>query len=45
LCQILLLVIAVWALECDPLPKRLVLWLPHLAKYLTTRGRFISRYL
>jgi hypothetical protein len=45
LCRILLLVIAVWALECDPPPKRLVLWLPHLVKSLMTRGRFISRCL
>jgi hypothetical protein len=45
LCQILLVVIAVWALECDPLPKKLVLWLPHLKKFLTMRGRFILRCL
>jgi hypothetical protein len=45
LCRILLLVIAVWALECDPPTKRLVLWLPHLVKSLMTRGRFISRSL
>jgi hypothetical protein len=44
-CQILLLVIAVWVLECDPLPKKLVLWLPRSEKFLTTRGRFILRCL
>jgi hypothetical protein len=45
LCQILLLVIAVWVLECDLLSKRLRLWLLHLAKSPTTRNRFISRCL
>jgi hypothetical protein len=37
--------IAVWALECDPLPKKLMLWLPHWKKFLTTRGKFILRCL
>jgi hypothetical protein len=36
---------AVWALECDLLPKKFVLWLPHSEKFLTTRGRFILRCL
>jgi hypothetical protein len=43
--QILLLVIAVWALDCDPLSKKLVLWLPYSKKFLTMRGRFILRCL
>jgi hypothetical protein len=45
LCQILLLVTVVWALECDPLPNRLKLWLFRLVKSPMTRGRFILRCL
>jgi hypothetical protein len=37
------LLMAVWALECDPLLKKLVLWLPRLGRFLMTNGRFILR--
>ena len=44
-CQILLLVKAVWALECDPLLKKLVPWLPRLGRFLMMNGRSILRCL
>jgi hypothetical protein len=45
LCQILLLVIVAWALECDLLPKRLRRWLFRMVKSPMMRGRFILRCL
>jgi hypothetical protein len=43
LCPILLLVIVVWVLECDPLPKILMSWLLHLVIFLMMRSKFILR--
>jgi hypothetical protein len=34
---------AVWALEYDPLLKKLMLWLPRLGRFLMTNGRSILR--
>jgi hypothetical protein len=45
LCRIPLLVMAVWALECDPLPRKLVLWLLRLKKFLMMNDRFTLRCL
>jgi hypothetical protein len=42
-CLILLLVIVVWVLECDPLPNILRPWLPLFVIFPMMRGKFILR--
>jgi hypothetical protein len=43
LCRIRLSLMAAWALECDPLLKKLVPWLPRLGRFLMMNGRSILR--
>jgi hypothetical protein len=45
LCRIHLSLMTVWALECDPLPKRLTHWLLRSGKFLTTNGKSTLRCL
>jgi hypothetical protein len=45
LCPILLLVIVVWVLECDPPPRKLKFWLLHLVAFPMMRSKFTLRCL
>jgi hypothetical protein len=36
---------AVWALECDPLLKKLMPWLPRSGEFLMMSGKSTLRYL